>query len=303
MNCWNPKVSAAPRESAAKLLAKAGGRFNDYLMKDFIVEDSQNPSKLVEKLSRHELRSAVIGMVLGDSNLHCPAANAFMQMAHSPKVEDYVIFKKKIVEQIPDLWYRYKLVIHKNRKLGKEYPQFRVWTKRHPFLTKMRKRLYRPNKRLTKGILESLTSLGLALWYMDDGHLSLHYNARRYKTDLGSKPSARSISTRPLILCTHSFSEQENEVICQWLRSRWDINARVKHSKGFFVYMNTTNARKFVDIVRPFVLMVPSMHHKINFKYTGKSSSELLRYNIEYWITEEGHECATSCKHQDGDIV
>ena len=288
-------------ESAAKFSGKPEERFNDYPMGNFLVEDSMNPSKLVSNLDRHELRSAVIGMVLGDANLHQPAANAFLQMAHSPKVEDYVRFKKQIIEQLPGIWFRYKLVIHKNRKLGKEYPQLRVWTKRHPFFTKMRSRLYRPHKRLTKGILESLTPLGLALWFMDDGHLSLHHNVKRYSTDRGSSPACRSISTRPLIMNTHSFSKKENEIICHWLLQRWGVESRVKNSKGYFVYMNTTNARKFVDVVRPYVLGVPSMHYKIDFKYT-KNSPELLRYNIEYWTTEEGHECAAPCT-QGGDIV
>lgn len=302
MNCWNPTVLATPWESAAKPSGKSGGRFNDYPMGSLLVEDSMNPSKPILKLDRHEIRSAVIGMVLGDANLHKPAANAFMQMAHSPSVEDYVIFKKNIIEQIPGMWFRYTFVVHQNRKLGKSYPQIRVWTKRHPFLTKMRKRLYRPEKRITKGILESLTPLGLALWFMDDGHLSLHYNVARYKTEVGSKPCERSISTRPLLLNTHGFSKAENEIICRWLRNRWGVSARVKSSKGFFVYMNTENARKFVDIVRPFVLPVPSMHHKIDFKYTGRGSPELLRYNVAYWTKEEGHERVAPCA-QGGDIV
>lgn len=251
-----------------------------------------SPSKLYKNLSRHELRSAVIGMTLGDTNLQKHGINARMHMAHSPSVEDYVLLKKYVVQQVPGLWLRYKPVIHQNRKLKKAYPQLRVWSKTHPFLTKIRDRFYRPTKQINKGILESLTPLGLAFWYMDDGHLSLHYNVKRYTTDEDRKPSERSLSSRPLILNTHSFSFEENEVIVQWLLSRWGIESRVKKSKGYFVYMNTKNAKKFVDIIRPYVLPVASMHHKLDFKYKT-DSPELLRFNIEYWTTKEGHECAT----------
>lgn len=250
-----------------------------------------NPSKIYLKLARHELRSAVIGMTLGDSNLQMHGRNARMQIGHSPRLWDYVNLKGIILRQIPGLKYAAKDVVHVNNRVGKRYPAIKVWTTCHPFLTKIRDRIYRPTKQLTKGLLESLTPLGLALWFMDDGHLSLHYNVKRYKTDQDRIPAERSISTRPLVMNTHSFSEQENEVVCDWLRSRWGVAARVKKSKGFFVYMNTENARKFIDIVRPFVLPVPSMHYKINFKYKN-ASPELLRFNIEYWTTEEGHECA-----------
>lgn len=290
VNCWNPKAltgsamgisSQALRETSEKVQ-----RLPDGLS---LVEDSMNPSKLYEKLNRHELRSAVIGMVLGDSNLQMRAKNARMQMAHSPLVRDYVELKGMILRQIPGMKYSFSDVIHKNRKLGKEYPQIRVWTSSHPLLTKIRDRIYRPKKKLTKGILSSLTPLGLSLWYMDDGHLSLHHNVKRYTTDGERSVQERSISSRPLILSTHSFSKEENEMICYWLKHKWEIDARVKTSKGHFVYMNTKNARKFVDVVRSYVLAVPSMHHKINFKYKT-DDPELLRFNIDHWIKEEGHE-------------
>lgn len=302
MNCWNPTAygnatgisSQAPGETWEKVQRLPDG--------EVLVEGSMSPSKMYEKLSRHELRSAVIGMTLGDFNLQLHGVNARAQTSHSPKVRDYVELKGVIMRQIPGLRFSYKDVVHENRKLGKSYPQIKIWTSTHPFLTKLRARLYRPEKRINKGILESLTPLGLALWFMDDGHLSLHYNVKRYTTDKDRSPCERSISSRPLIMNTHSFSERENEVICSWLLSRWGIDCQVKRSKGFFVYMNTENARKFVDVVRPFVLAVPSMYHKINFKYKN-ASPELLRFNIEYWTLEEGQERAASCVRQDDDIV
>jgi hypothetical protein len=302
VNCWNPTVcgnttgisSQAPGETWEKVQ-----RLPDW---EVLVEGSMSPSKLYEKLTRHELRSAVIGMTLGDFNLQLHGVNVRAQTSHSPNVRDYVELKGTILRQIPGLGYSFKDVIQVNRKLGKSYPQIKIWTTTHPFLTKIRERMYRPEKQLNKGLLESLTPLGLALWFMDDGHLSLHHNVKRYSTDTDRSPSERSISSRPLIMNTHSFSEEENEVICSWLMSRWGIESQVKWSKGFFVYMNTENARRFVDIVRPYVLAVPSMHYKINFKYKN-ASSELLRFNIEYWTMEKGHERAASCVRQDGDIV
>lgn len=262
-----------------------------------------NPSKLYQNLSRHELRAALLGMVLGDANLQMRATNARLQMAHKPAAEDYVLLKLSILHQVPGVWVKYKEVRHQNRKLGKVYPSLRVWSGGHPFFTKMRERLYAPKKRINKGILASLTDLGFALWFMDDGHLSLHHNARRYKEDTGKAASERSISSRNYTINTHSFSQEENEMIVAWLLSKWGIEARVKEERRggtFFIHVNTTNAKILADIVRPYVLAVPSMHYKIDFRYTEKSP-ELLRYNVQPWLDgtmEEGQECAAPVKER-----
>ncbi len=279
--------SQAPEETWEKVQRLLNG--------EFIVEDSMNLSKVYKNLSKHELRSAVIGMILGDASIQLRYGKSRIQMGHSPKVEDYIQVKKYVLEQIPGMWCHYKHTPHVNRKIGKTYPTIKVWTKTHQFLTKIRDRMYKPNKIVTRGVLSSLTPLGLAMWYMDDGHLSLHHNVKRYVTD-SNIPSERSISTRPIILNTHGFTEEENEVIKDYFKDFWDIECKVKpeRTRGLFcIYMNTTNARKFVDIVRPYVLCVPSMHHKIDFRYT-KNSPELLKYNIEYWTMKNEHECVTS---------
>jgi len=254
-----------------------------------------NPSKLYQKLSRHELRSALLGMVLGDASLQMRATNARLNMAHKPSVEDYAQLKRYILQQVPGVWVKYKVVQHQNRKLGKVYPSLRIWSGVHPFFTKMRNRLYAPHKRINRGILASLTDLGFALWFMDDGHLSLHHNVRRYETDEGTSASDRSICSRNYILNTHSFSREENEMIVEWMEARWNIKARVKEErrgKTFYVFLNTTNARRLADVVRPYVLPVPSMHYKIDFRYTEKSSA-LLRYNGGRARVRGIHSCST----------
>lgn len=268
-----------------------------------------NPSKIYRNLSRHELRSAVIGMVLGDANLQMRATNARIQISHKPAVEDYVQLKGFVLGQVPGLKFKYTPVIHKNRKLDREYPQLRVWTGVHPFLTEMRDRLYKPKKRVTRGLLSSLTDLGFAFWFMDDGHLSLHHNKKRYATEVNSVASERSICARNYVLNTHGFSYEEQELICSWLKSRYGVAARIKKEKRggtFFIFVNTTNARILCDVVRPYVLDVPSMHYKIDFRYVT-DTSELLRYNIDFWtedcVMEEGQESGTSVNMADGDMV
>lgn len=230
-------------------------------------------------------------MILGDSNIQMRATNARMQLAHAPKSEDYVAIKATVLGQVPGVTLKYTHVIHKNRKLNKEYPQIRCWSNGHPYFTKMYTKFYTPKKKVTKDILSSLTPMGLAFWYMDDGHLSLKHNVVRSVKDIGTKPQERSISSRTIYLNTQGFSYEEHEAIVLWLKQTYDIDARIKSSKkkNWMIFMNTGNARKFVDIVRPYVLGVPSMWYKIDFKYVNGDPA-LLKYNIDYWTTEQGHE-------------
>lgn len=225
-------------------------------------------------------------MVLGDFNLQIHGTNARLQTAHSPTVRDYVSIKGVILRQIPGLGFSAKDVIHQNRKLDRSYPQIRVRTTTHPFLTELRKEMYDAHKRVTPELLAKLTPIGLALWYMDDGNLELHHNKVRFRTDVYKVRRERSIGGRYIRLSTHSFSWAENEIICAWLCSRWGIVAQTKPSKGlFFVRMNTANAQKFVDLVRPFILEIPSMYHKIDFQYK-RPSLERQRFNIGYWVPQ-----------------
>ena len=233
-------------------------------------------------LNQKELRSAVIGMTLGDSNIQLHGLNARIQIAHTSRFRDYMNIKSTILCQIPGLKCSITDAIQKNRKLDKEYLTIRLRTSTHPFLTEIRQRMYQPTKHINEGLLKEITPLGLALWYMDDGHLALHYNVARSVADLSRTRQERSIGARNIKLNTQSFNKEENEFICKWMKLQWEIDAKIKEEKKMFlVYLNTKNARKFVDIVRPYVFGVPSMWYKIDFKYK-RVTQELMRFNIEH---------------------
>ena len=268
-----------------------------------IVDGSMSQSKLFENLSQYELRSALYGTVLGDSTIRVKeeCINPILQIVHHPKYRDYMLVKGQIFGQIPGIKFTVIDVIHTNHKTGKQYPQIRAFTTTNKWLLKPMKRFYKPKKQITKGILESLTPLGIALWYMDDGHLGFQYNQARYTTDAGKQSNERTISTRTVTLHTEGYTEQENILISKWLLERYGVESKIhsSHTRNlYFIWMNTTNSRKFVDIIRPYVLAVPSMHYKIDFKYRTDSirhqenASEFLRFNIGYWTTEKRQECA-----------
>ena len=206
--------------------------------------DSKNLTKIFEDLSSRELKSVMLAMAIGDANFGVKndCINAFLQVAHSPKVRDYVEVKRLILSQVPGIRCYVGDYLQKNRKLGKVYPTIRLSTNSHQNVTKIWKRVYRPKKSVNEGVLNSLTPLGLAIWYMDDGHLSIQHNVKRYITDIDRFPAERSISSRPIIFNTHKFSYDENCLIAEWLTTRWGVQSRVKPDRKrnlFFVYANT----------------------------------------------------------------
>jgi len=114
----------------------------------------------------------------------------------------------------------------------------------HVFLLPYR-RLFYPEGRKTvsQEALDRLAPLGLAVWYMDDGCLEW--------------PRGR------VFLYTQGFDLQENERIRAWFTTRWGFDfhlRRVNRGKVALALHDTTQAREFLNLTRPFA--VPCMSRK-----------------------------------------
>lgn len=108
------------------------------------------------------------------------------------------------------------------------------------------------DKKITREYLNLLNPLGLAVWWMDDGCLSIHKGNRYGK------------------LCTHGFSYEENLIIRQYFKEVWDIEVDIKieKKKYYFCRLNTENLKKLISIIYLYVTQVPSMIYKIDLNYT-----------------------------------
>ena len=107
------------------------------------------------------------------------------------------------------------------------------------------------NKKVTKDLLYKLNPLGLAIWWMDDGCLSIHDGNRYGK------------------LCTHGFTYNENIIIKEYFKEVWDIDVDIKTEKQkyYFCRINVHNLKKLISIIYPYVTQVPSMIYKIDLDY------------------------------------
>jgi len=191
------------------------------------------------------LASALVWMVLGDGNITISRGNncqGFIQITHTPKHLDYIRAKGRVITRITSC--KFKEYYHSRQ----DTTFLQLWTKRHPFFTKMRNHCYL-NKRkvISKHSLVLVNPLSLAILYQDDGRR----NAGK---------STCSIN-KPL------FSVIELEALAKRIVDNFGIIFRVRKScklkdgsQGHELALRWSDHDKFFNLIDPYIL--PSMYYK-----------------------------------------
>jgi DNA-directed RNA polymerase subunit RPC12/RpoP len=236
--------------------------------------------------NRLEFKGAVIGMILGDASVskaRVENGNCYLSICHCQEQEEYLLYKKRVLEELTSTRF------YQNQPNGLEdkYLRCRLDTKTHPLYTGLRDHLYYDGRKtVTEHAMKCLTALGLALWYMDDGCLTMHE-----KFD------------QPM-LCTHGFNLAEHELMSRYLVKKFGIEWRIKKDarryKGelktyYCLMLRRKDREKFFDIIRPYV--VDCMLYKI----TPKSDviATRLGEKIDLKCLECGNSFQKDFKHRD----
>lgn len=195
--------------------------------------------------SKIEKRGIICGMLLGDGG-RC-RNNFFIQ--HSTKQTEYALFKKELLEIITG-----KPVNTRQRVTRQGFELFRIEPKLIPLTRVMVKRCYKNGvKTFSREFLEYLTLQGLAIWFMDDGSKSFK--------KIRSKVHAVEVTLNTYL------SKEENEIIIDYFKERWDVNWGLNKSKDKYrLRMGTCEARRFFSLIEPFI--IDSMRYKINLQFT-----------------------------------
>ena len=194
-------------------------------------------------------REIVWGSLFGDSGIYKSTGSRHYQLkvSHSPKQLGYM---KWLEEHLHPLVNKSGISskTHYHRIRKKKYTTLMLVTTNHSYFTRLRKYFYpEGKKRVRRKMLNKLTPLGLAVWFMDDG--TTGKNNRNYPQ---------------LNLCTCSFSEKDNQIIKDYFKEEWDIETRIHHSRGFpRIYFNKPNSKKFINIVKKH--LIPEMLYKIRY--------------------------------------
>lgn len=199
-----------------------------------------------------ESRNLLIGMLLGDGTI---SNNNVFKIAHSESQKDYLEWK---VKQLNEAGIRnngiksYIKTVEYATGATVYYTQLNII----PFIKVLKRILYKNKKVLgNRKLLNRLDAKGIAIWYMDDGHINI-------RKDKG-RPCGFYIK---ISTCE---PKQEVQTIIDFFKEQWNINFYMFHEgkkeDSYSLCCGTKEGLKFIDIVKPYVSQVPSMVHKITY--------------------------------------
>jgi len=161
--------------------------------------------------------------------------------------EDYVMWVKSVMEEITsvNLYERQDY----NTDGYSRKPQIRLETKRHPFFTKIRDRIYiEGHKVIDPHMLTLMDEEALAIIFMCDGGTSLDI---RHKN-----PHAK------IDLHTKGFSYADNMAISKAIYTKTGVITNVnRHGKYYYLNVATKSHRDFYYSVKPFIC------HSFDYKF------------------------------------
>ncbi len=216
------------------------------------------------QLTKNE-KDLLYSLALGDGCIYATKDRSrySLSIGHGPKQKDYCEWKMNLLNDsniFPKKARLRRQEIHDSRN-GKTYIQY-LFTKGSKLFKSIWEDYHAEDR--IKRILQNIHSdRSLAIWFMDDGATEKHKRKYADGIEYWSRPSFH--------LCTHCFTEQENEYIAQWFKRRYLIDAYVSHSSRgdvqySFLRFSTDSTEKIYSIIRPYVLQIESMREK--FKYT-----------------------------------
>lgn len=193
----------------------------------------------------------LIGCCLGDISIgKISNSTSRFQITHSIKQSEYVKHKYEIFKDLCGT---------PCKERGIKYPVMYFNTLGSKAIKIITDNFYNGEVRgVPQNIKDLVTSRSLAFWFMDDGTCSYVSVGCRLKT-----------RNSVIILCTDRYSKSEIELLIDMLKTKFNINSKIKTSKSMKgrmrIYIGTKDTQRFLDIVEPFI--VPSMEYKIKRPY------------------------------------
>ena len=200
-----------------------------------------------------ESRNLLIALLLGDGTI---CNNNVFKLAHAEQQKDYLEWK---IKQLNNSGIRnnglktYVKTCGYNTGVNVYYTQLNII----PFIKVLRRIFYKPKKVLgNRKLLNRLDARGIAIWYMDDGHINIRKNKDGRHMGFYIK----------IATC---LPKNELQIIIDYFKEVWDVNFYMFHEgkkeDSFSLCCGTKEGLKFINIIKKYVLQVPSMVHKIQY--------------------------------------
>lgn len=204
-----------------------------------------------------ESRNLLIGLLIGDGTI---SNNNVFKIAHCKAQKDYLEWK---INQLKSCGIRNNGIKSyiKTKGFNIGVPVYYTQLNTIPFIKVLRRVFYKGKKIIgNRKLLNRLSAKEIAIWYMDDGHI----NIRKAK----GRPCGFYIK---ISTCE---PKQEVQTIIDYFKEQWNINFYMYHEgkkeDSYSLCCGTKEGLKFIDIIKPYVLQVPSMIHKITYDLTQR---------------------------------
>jgi len=202
-------------------------------------------------------RDLLISMLLGDGTI---SNNNVFKLSHGYKQKEYLEWKINLLNNhgIKNNGLK-EYISTKGYNIGDKvyYTQLSI----KPFIKLLRRIVYKPKKNYAKRqLLNRLTPLGIAIWYMDDGHINIR------KT--GDKIHGFYIKIATCI------SKEDNQIIIDYFKETWGIKFYpFKEGKDTYsLCCGTQEGIKFINLVKKDILSCPSMIYKIQYDLSQRKN-------------------------------
>lgn len=182
----------------------------------------------------------LLGKLLGDGFLEQNGVNVRLKIDHGAKQKDYVFW---LYEEFKSVALQPYQLMFQDKRNGKMYKHWRFATHSSPVFNFWRQLFYQEGRKVINSqVIEKLTPLSLAIWYMDDGF--------------------RRTDCRGLYLCTSGYSMEEQRLMQVCLEKKFNIQTSLHFAaKNVRIYISSSQVDKFCNIVKPFIL--PSFQYKL----------------------------------------
>jgi recombination protein RecA len=201
----------------------------------------------------------ILGAVMGDGNLspnRRGRTGVRFRMGHGAKQQAYLAWKASLLGNI-----EHTLTTNARGAVFADFTPL-------PELDEVRQVVYFGDgkKHLTWDYLKALTPLALAVWYMDDGCLTVRSKGAQERTRGG---------TGRIEVCVEAMSPGSRERLVEYLRDSHDLDVKltVRGARQISVLQFTTAAsEKFQKLIAPYVH--ESMNYKLLPRFRGRCAVE-----------------------------
>ena len=196
----------------------------------------------------------------------------YMRIEHSHRQMMYAKHKEDILRSY-DYNLSAKLYMSTTKKNhGRYYYQINTY-QHQDFYTAYKWMYNKKRKTIDKALLRHLDACSLAYWFMDDGTAKLcNYTQNKDK----SRKYFENYKIHAYKLATLCFSYDENLLIADWLRDKFNIESKIERWKQYcmIVIYGIENKNNFRSTIEPYI--INEMRYKIDKPHTFEGMS---------WIT------------------